>query len=124
MKTDLLPEIHMSLMIENGFRVGICHVIYQYVKANNKYMKDSDENKQSLYDKYEDFIKIYFNNQDFIKNYNEDSYIGYFLQVDILCPEESHELHNDLPFLPKRMKTGIFYTDKKLKTSIKSKINV
>ena len=73
-------------MIENGFRVGICHVIHQYVKANNKYMKDSDENKQSLYDKYEDFIKIYFNNQGLIRNYNEDSYIGYVLQVDVLCP--------------------------------------
>ena len=92
----------MLLMIENGFRVGICHVIYQYVKANNKYMKDSDENKQSLCDKYEDFIKIYFNNQGLIRNYNEDSYIGYVLQVDVLCPEELHELHNDLPFVPQK----------------------
>ena len=63
-------------------------------------------------------------NEDFIKNYNEDSYIGYFFQVDVQCPEESCELRNNLPFLPKRMKTGICYTDKKLKTSIKSKISV
>ena len=29
---------------------------------------------------------------------------GYFLGVDIQCPEELHELHKDLPFLPERMK--------------------
>ena len=42
----------MLLIIEKGFSVGICHVVHQYVKANNKYMKDSDKNKESLYDKY------------------------------------------------------------------------
>ena len=27
-------------MIEKGINGGICHAIHQYVKANNKYMKD------------------------------------------------------------------------------------
>ena len=43
-------------------------------------------------------------NEDFIKSYNEESDERYLLEVDIQYPEELHELHNDLPFLPERMK--------------------
>ena len=43
-------------------------------------------------------------NEDFIKNYNGESDEKYFLVVDIQNLEELHELHNDLPFLPQRMK--------------------
>ena len=43
-------------------------------------------------------------NEDFIKNYNEESDEGYFLEVDAQYPEKLHELYNDLPFLPERMK--------------------
>ena len=43
-------------------------------------------------------------NEDFIKSCNEKSDEGYFLEVDIQHPEKVHELHNDLPFLPKRIK--------------------
>ena len=43
-------------------------------------------------------------NEDFMKNYNEKSNEGYFLEVDVQYLEKLHELHNDLPFLPKRMK--------------------
>ena len=35
----------MLLMVEKGIRGGICHSIYQYAKANNKYMKDYDKIK-------------------------------------------------------------------------------
>ena len=45
-KLDLLTEIDMLLMVEKGNRGGICHSIYRYVKANNKYMKDYDKNKE------------------------------------------------------------------------------
>ena len=43
-------------------------------------------------------------NEDFIKNYNKDSDEGYFLEVDVQYSETLHELHNDLPFLPERIK--------------------
>ena len=43
-------------------------------------------------------------NEDFIKKYNEKSDEGCFLEVDVQYPEESHELPNDLPFLPERVK--------------------
>ena len=43
-------------------------------------------------------------NEDFIKSYNDDSDEGYFLEVDIQYPEKLHNLHNDLTFLPERMR--------------------
>ena len=39
----------MLLMVEKGIRGGICHAIYRYAKANNKYIKNYDKNKESLY---------------------------------------------------------------------------
>ena len=30
----------MLLMLEKGIRGGLCHSIYLYTKANNKYMND------------------------------------------------------------------------------------
>ena len=43
-------------------------------------------------------------NEEFIKNYDENSVKGYILEVDIKYPRKLHDLHSDLPFLPKRMK--------------------
>ena len=43
-------------------------------------------------------------NEDFIKNYNKESDERYLLEVDVQYPEKLHELHNNLPFLPERMK--------------------
>ena len=43
-------------------------------------------------------------NEEFIKNYNENSYKGYILEVDVKYPKKLHDLHGDLPFLPKRIK--------------------
>ena len=43
-------------------------------------------------------------NEDFIKNYNEESDEGYFLEFDVQYLQKLHELHNDVPFSPERMK--------------------
>ena len=58
-KLDVLTDIDMLLMIEKGFRGRICHSIYQYAKANNKYMKDYDKNNESSYIKYWDANTLY-----------------------------------------------------------------
>ena len=42
------------------------------------------------------------------KSYNEESDEGYFLEVDVQYVQKLHELHNDLPFLPERMKVEKF----------------
>ena len=40
-------------------------------------------------------------NEEFIKNYDENNDKGYILEVDVKYPKKLHDLHNDLPFLPK-----------------------
>ena len=39
-------------MVEKGIRYGICYSIYRYAKANKKYKKDYDKNKESSYFQY------------------------------------------------------------------------
>ena len=114
----------MLLIVEKSIRGGICHAIYQYARANNKYMKNYNENKGSSYLKNWDLTNLYgwamsqklsvnkFKwiedisqfNENFVKDNDEESDKGYFLEVDVQYPEKLHELHNDLPFLPERMK--------------------
>ena len=48
-KLDLLTGIDMLLLVEKGIRGGIYHSIYRYAKADHKYMKDFDKNKESPY---------------------------------------------------------------------------
>ena len=43
-------------------------------------------------------------NEEFIKDYDENSDKGYIYEVDVKYPRKLHDLHSDLPFLPKRMK--------------------
>ena len=93
----------MLLMVEKNIRREICHSIYQYAKANNKYMKDYDKNKGSSYlqclavnnlhgwamsqklsvNNFEWINNTSKFNEDFIKNYNEESEKEYFLEVDV-----------------------------------------
>ena len=46
-------------MLKKGIRGGICHAIHWYVKANNKYMKNYDRNKDSSYLKYRNVNDLY-----------------------------------------------------------------
>ena len=115
----------MLLIVGKDIRGEIYHSIYQYTKANNKYMKDYTKNKALSYLQYWDINNLYdwailqklaVNNFDcikdtsqfnvgFIKNYNEESDEGYLLEVDVQYFETLLELHNDLTFLPERMET-------------------
>ena len=123
-KLELLTDYDMLLMVEEGIRGGVCHAIHRYAKANNKYMKNYDKNEESSYIQYLDANYLYgwamsqklplngFKwlkdtsgiNEEFIKNYNGNNDKGYILEVDFKYPKKLHDLHSDLPFLPKRMK--------------------
>ena len=117
-KLELLTDIDMLLMIENSIRGGMCQAIYRHAKANNKYMKNYDKNQESSHFEYLDANDLYgcamckklpvngFKwvtkldkfNEDFIKNYNENSNVGYYLDVDVEYPRNLHKMHGDLPF--------------------------
>ena len=119
-----------------NFRGVTCHAIHRYAKANNKYMKDYDKNKELSYLKYwvvnnlycwamsqklewiEDIFKF---TEDFIKKYNEESDEQYFLKIDVQYPEELYELYNDLLFSSERMK---MQNVQKLLTNSMIKLNV
>ena len=123
-KLKLLTDYDMLLMVEEGIRDGICHSTHRHARANNKYMKNYDENKESLYIQYLDANNLYgwaisqklpvngFKwiedtseiNEEFIKKYDENNDKGYILEVDVKYKKKLHDLHSDLPFLPKRMK--------------------
>ena len=49
----------MLMMVEKGIRGGMCHAIYRYAKANNKYMKNYDKSIESLYLEYLDANNLY-----------------------------------------------------------------
>ena len=146
---ELLTDYDMLLMLEGGIRGGICHSVHRYTKANNKYMKNYNNNEQSSYIQYLDANNLYgwamskklpvngfkwldndktaepsakhVINEEFIKNYNENDKKGYILEVDVKYPKKLHNLHSDLPFLPERMEINKF---KKLVCSLYDKKNM
>ena len=58
-KLELLTNLDMLLMVEEGIRGGICRAVYKHAKANNKYMKNYDENEESLFLPYLDVNNLY-----------------------------------------------------------------
>ena len=123
---ELLTDVDMLLMIESGIRGGMCQSIHRYAEANNKYMNNYDKSIKSSYLMHLDANNLYgwamskklpingFKwendlsrfNENFIKNYNENSDVGYFLEVDIEYPKHLWSSHKDLPFLSERKKLG------------------
>ena len=101
LKLELISDIDMLLILEEGIKGGICHSILRNAKANNKYMKDFDENKESYFLMYTDYNNLYgiamceklpvdgFEwvediseiYENFIKNYDDDSNVSYFIKA-------------------------------------------
>ena len=121
-KLELLTDIHMLLMIEEEIRGGMCQSLHRYANANNKYMKNYDKNIKSSYLMYLDANNFYgwamsqtlpvngfkwvnylsWFNEGFKKKYNENSDIGYFLEVNVEYPKKLFGSHKDLPFFRKK----------------------
>ena len=124
-KLELMTDIDMFQFIEKGMRGGISYIAERYGKANNKYMKTYDEKAPSKYIMYLDANNLYgwamsqylptggfkwmtekqIDNIDLGK-YKEDSKKGLILEVDLAYPEELHNLHNDYPLAPEKVKVG------------------
>ena len=114
------------MLFGEGIRGGICTAIRYYAEANNKYKKNYDSTKKSIYLIYVDANNLYgypisqklpiknfkfetdlsIFTENFIKNYNEQSNTGYLLVVDVIYPTHFYKEHRDLPFLPYRGKVN------------------
>ena len=56
---ELINDTSMHLFIEKGMRGGISYIAKRHSKANNKYMKDYDNNKENVYIIYPDANNLY-----------------------------------------------------------------
>jgi len=118
-KLQLITDIDIFQFIEKGMRGGISCITNRHGTANNKYMKDYDENKPTKYISYLDANNLYGwamsqylptgghkwlkpDNVDLSK-YKDDSKKGIILEVDLEYPKEFHDKHNDYPLAPEAL---------------------
>ena len=73
-----------------------------YLDANNLY--GWEMSKTLLVNSFKWEIDLLRFSEDFIKTYNENSDVGYFLEVDIEYPKQLWSSYKDLPFLPEGRK--------------------
>ena len=119
-KLEKISDIDKYLFIEKGLTGGLSYIAKRYAKANNKYMNDYDPKKPSTFISYLDMNNLYgwamseylpYEEFKWLKNINkfdvmsisEKSLIGYFLEVDLECPSELHELQNDYSLAPEEL---------------------
>ena len=122
-KLELMVDIDMYQFIEKGMRGGVSYIANRYGKANNKYMKEYDEKAPSKYIMYLDAnnlygwaISQYLPTGGFkwlspkqiekinLGKYTENSKKGLMLEVNLKYPQELHDLHNDYPLGPEKVK--------------------
>ena len=122
-KLELITDIDMFQFIEKGMRGGISYIANRYGKANNKYMKAYKKDEPSKYIMYLDANNLYgwamsqylptggfrwmtqkqIDKID-LNKYNEESKKGLILEVDLKYPKDLHDLHNDYPLAPEKIK--------------------
>ena len=117
---DLISDVDMQLFIEKGVRGGISYIAHRHAQANNKYMKNYNEEEESSYIMYLDANNLYgwamsqkLPSGNFrwipcpdainLDSYNENSAKGLILEVDLEYPPELHGLHNDYPLAPEKV---------------------
>ena len=115
---ELITDIDMQLFIEKGLRGGISYIAHRHAEANNKYTRNYDPDKPSSYIMYLDANNLYgwamsqplpYRNFKWVM---ADSVIpkrkgiGHIYEVDLEYPKELHDLHNDYPCAPEKIKVS------------------
>ena len=120
---ELLSENNMLLLFEKGIRGGISIISNRYGKANNKYMrKGFNKNIPSKYLMYLDANNLYGcamsmklpthgfkwltggEMEKIYENRHNLNKMPCILEVDLEYPENLHDLHNDYPLCPEKVK--------------------
>ena len=108
----------MLLMIKSGVRGGIASISHRHAKANNEYMwTEFDPAKESKFISYLDSNNLYSwamskqlptSGFDWMTDYELDDWkqLSCIPEVDLEYPEDLHNLHNDYPLAPERVKIG------------------
>ena len=115
----------MFQFIEKGMRGGVSYIANRYGKANNKYIKEYNENAPSKYIMYLDtnnlcdfqmsqYLPIgnfrWITDKEINKidlgKYKTNSKKGLILEVDLEYLRELHDLHNDYPVAPEKAKVS------------------
>ena len=106
----------MLLMIESGIKEGIATISDRHAKANNEYMgTEFDPAEESKFISYLDANNLYVWAMSkqlptsgfkwMTDNELDDwKHLSCFLEVDLEYPEDLHNLHNDYPLAPERIK--------------------
>ena len=124
-KLELMTDIDMFQFIEKGMRGGVSYIANRYGNANNKYMKEYDEKAPSKYIMYLDANNLYrwamsqylppgnfkwMTDKEISKidlgKYKADGKKGLILEVDLEYPQELHDIYNDYPVAPEKVKVS------------------
>ena len=124
-KLELMTDIDMFQFIEKGMRGGVSYIANRHGNANNKYMKEYDEKATSKYIMYLDANNLYgwamsqylptgnfkwMTDKEISKidlgKYKADGRKGFILEVDLEYPQELHDIHNDYPVAPEKVKVS------------------
>ena len=124
-KLELMTDIDMFQFIEKGMHGGVSYIANRYGNSNNKYMKEYDEKAPSKYIMYLDANNLYgwamsqylptgnfkwMTDEEISKinlgKYELDSKEGLILEVDLEYPQELHDIHNDYPVAPEKVKVS------------------
>lgn len=112
---ELLTDPDMYLFIEEGLRGGISTTSNRFSKVNNPYVPNVvmylDANNLYGWGMSQPLPSGEFHwltEQDVttleIQEIPDDNEQGYFLEVGLHYPKELHDLHNDYPLAPEKMK--------------------
>ena len=124
-KLELMTDINTYKFIEKGMHGGVSYIANRYGKANDKYMEQYNENQPSKYIMYLDANNLYgwamsqhlptggfkwLTNEEIsnidLGNYCENLKERLILEVDLEYPNDLHEIHNDYPVAPEKLKVS------------------